>query len=174
MFPTRVSSVGFGGPNSQWQNKSASLRFAIWCHSFYSCDSEGSLHIHINTYIFCVYVCVYISNIPALNSSFCVTVLLCTAFFYRATGRIKSELCLLLTEMPFYPFNIVNHIGVNTRVVRWCTSITPWHNTCEEPFTLQRSTTVTLTEDVKISNLSSLYLLIQQSTLWHALCCGNV
>jgi len=87
----------------------------------------------------------YIVSIPPLNSQFCVTVSLWTAFFCRTTGRIKSEFNLALTEMLFYPFLIVSHIGVNTRVYRRGTFFTPWHNPCEEPFTLQRSTAVAVT-----------------------------
>jgi len=33
-------------------------------------------------------------------------------------GRIKSEFVLALTEMLFYPFLIVSHVGVNIRVDR--------------------------------------------------------
>jgi len=70
--------------------------------------------------------------------------------FCRATGTIKSELVLALTEMPFYPFLIVKHVGVNTRVGRRITSyFSPWYNPCEAPATLQRSTAVTLTKDMK-------------------------
>jgi len=97
-----------------------------------------------------------IRNIPTLNSPFSMTVLLFTAFLSRATGRIKSELVSSLTELLCYPFIIISHIGINTSFVRRSTSLTPWHNPCKEPFTLQWSTAVTLTEDKKISNLSSL------------------
>ena len=87
---------------------------------------------------------VYIAIIALFNSPFCVTVSLWTAFFCRAMGRIKSEFVLALTEMLFYPFLIVSHVGVKIRVDRQGFSATTWHNPCEEPFTLQRSTAVAL------------------------------
>ena len=99
---------------------------------------------------------VYIAIIPLFNSPFCVTVSLWTAFFCRALGRIKSVLVLALTEMLFYPLLIVSHVGVNIRMDRRGRSATPWHNPCEEPLTLQRSTAVALMKDAKITNVPSL------------------